>query len=220
MSAVRSLTTQPVATAACKAVVQRCNTEALPKAWPSLQVLALFRASEPQATEALGRAAARRLTRQVFREQVGDGPVAQSLDLPGHVRGAQSQSISHEATISLLAWCSAGAIGVDLVTLDSLACACQDELVATAKLYLGHDAAKGVAAAAHASEARTCFAVLWASMEAKLKCLGMELDEWHRTRAQILASVSSVRVNAVDASGKACADWVGSVAWRAERQAC
>ncbi len=203
-------------TAADTTVVQPCYTDALPEAWPSLQVLVLYRAYEPHATEALRRAAARRLARQTLRDWAGDGSVAQLLDVHSPGRGAQFVSISHEPTVSLLAWCCAGALGVDLVCSDSLARVDLQELLATAELYLGPDAAESVAAAAHLSAARTRFAILWARMEAQLKCLGMELDEWRPARARILAGVGSVRVKPVDASGQPCAHWVGCIAWRAQ----
>jgi 4'-phosphopantetheinyl transferase len=214
VSAVRPLGKASTKAAAPGAVLQACSTGAMPSAWPGVRVLALFRTPEPEMAKALGRADARRLARQVLQEHAGQALATPCLELPRHHRGAQRVSISHDANLSLLAWCAVGTVGVDLVTLDSLAHASPQELVSTAQLYLGPEAAESVAAAAQASEARTRFAIRWADMEAKLKCLGLELDEWHPARARSLEAINSVPVQAVDANGQACTRWVGCVAWR------
>lgn len=50
-------------------------------------------------------------------------------------------------------------------------------------------------------------------MEARLKCLGLALDEWQPARATRLATTGCAPVRAVGpAAGQKC-DWVGSVAW-------
>jgi hypothetical protein len=203
---------------ASTSVVQVCGTDPLPAAWPQLQVRALFRPPgftlTPALTPALARAAASDSVRQWLHEQAGPALAADALQRPRHLRGAQAVSISHDANVSLVAWCTAGAVGIDLVLLDSLAQASVQELVATARLYLGPEAAQDVAEEEQFSAAKTCFALHWASMEARLKCLGLALDEWCSARAQSLAPVGSVRVQALDASGQPCTRWVGCVAWR------
>lgn len=192
-----------------------CRIDAPPAGWPPLQLLALFPRPVHGAPDAVRRETLRRLVRQVLQERAGQALAAGLLELPRDRRGAQAVSISHGARLSLLAWCPSGTVGVDLVELDSLAQAIPPELVATAALYLGPDAAAQVAAAAHAGQARTRFAVAWAGMEARLKCLGLALDEWQPERARSLANVHQAAVRALDADGLACTGWVGSIAWRA-----
>lgn len=212
MSAAELLVRPPIAAVA----FQSCRIDPLPASWPLLPVLVWFRTPEPAGAAAHDRAAASGLARQMLRQHAGPAMVAQLLQQPRHLRGAQSVSVSHDSHVSLLAWCGVGAVGVDVVALGSLAHAGPQELVATAKLYLGPCVASSVAAEPHAKAAQHAFAMHWACMEARLKCLGLELDEWGPARAQKLASVDSVHVNAVDGYGKASRQWVGCVAWSAQ----
>lgn len=192
-----------------------CSIDTPPVGWPPLQVLALFPPRQPGAAPALERSSARCLARQVLLQRVGAAVAAQWLELPRAARGARSLSFSHAAGASLLAWCATGAIGVDLVDLDTLALASQQELATTAALYLGPIEAAAVAAAPLASEARLRFAVAWASLEARLKCLGLELDEWQPTRAGRLGSTAVVQVWVPDRDAQRSRRWIGCAAWRA-----
>ncbi len=197
-------------------IVHACGTEALPPHWPRLQVLAIFHRPAPAATPGQARAAAQQLAREVLRENAGADLAARGLDLPRPRRGGQAVSVSHEAAVSLLAWSeqAAGAVGVDVVALDSLAHASPQALVDTAGLYLGPDAAREVAAAPQPDDARLCFARHWASLEARLKCLGLELDEWRPARARSLDGVGCVQVGAIGPGGQPCRRWTACVAWR------
>ncbi|MEO8278283.1 MAG: 4'-phosphopantetheinyl transferase superfamily protein [Ideonella sp.] len=200
------------------AEVHDCSIDTPPAGWPPLQVLALFPPIQPGAAPALVRASAQGMARQVLMQRAGAETPAQWQELPRAARGARSVSFSHEAGASLLAWCATGAIGVDLVDLDSLALASQQELAATAALYLGPIEAAAVAAAPQASEARLRFAVGWASLEARLKCLGLELDEWQSARADSLDSTAVVQVFVPDRDAQISGRWIGCAAWWADPQ--
>lgn len=162
----------------------------------------------------LARQAARRLARQLVVERFGAGAAGLWLQGPSATRGARAVSFSHEAGVSLVAWCPSGTVGVDLVDLDSLALASPQELAATAALYLRPQASAEVAAATTAGEARRRFALRWAGQEARLKCLGLELDEWQPALARSLVSAGVVQVTVVDQDGSASRPWIGCVAWR------
>ena len=171
--------------------------------------------AEPGVAQALERPGARRLARQVLQQQLGAVEAARWLALPRAARGAQRVSFSHQTGASLLALCERGAIGVDLVDLDGLALASQQDLVATAALYLGPDGAAAVAAAPLASEARIRFGLRWAGLEAKLKCLGHELGEWRPALDRSLSTTDVVQVQVVDRNAQASRRWIGCVAWTA-----
>ena len=175
--------------------------------------------AEPGVAQALERAGARRLARQVLQQQLGAAEATRCLALPRAARGAQRVSFSHQAGASLLALCEHGAIGVDLVDLDGLALASQQDLVATAALYLGPDGAAAVAAAPQASEARIRFGLRWAGLEARLKCLGRELGEWRPALDCSLSTVDVVQVQVVDRNAQPSRRWIGCVAWTAPRLA-
>lgn len=188
-----------------------------------MQVLVVFpplppagpRRVAPDAASALERAGARSLARQVLQQQLGAVEAARWLALPKAACGAQRVSFSHQANASLLALCVRGAIGVDLVDLDGLALASQQDLVATAALYLGPDGAAAVAAAPLASVARIRFALRWAGLEARLKCLGRELDEWQPALDRGLRMASVVKVRILGRDAQASRRWIGCVAWTA-----
>lgn len=196
-------------------LVQPCASASPPAHWPPLQLRVLYPPRQPGAAPAQQRLAAQDLARQVLRQQLGADQTAQWLGLPRAARGAQALSLSHEPGASLLAWCPSGAIGVDIVDLDSLAQACPHELADTAALYLGPDAAAAVAALPVASDARSCFARHWTRLEARLKCLGRELDEWQPARAAALSRTAAVPVHVPGRDGRLCTRWIASVAWRA-----
>ena len=188
-----------------------------------MQVLVVFpplppacpRPAEPGAAQALERSGARRLARQVLQQQLGPAEAARWLALPRAARGAQRVSVSYQTGASLLAWCERGAIGVDLVDLDGLALASQQDLVATAALYLGPDGAAAVAAAPLASEARIRFGLRWAGLEARLKCLGRELGEWRPALDRSLSTTDVAQVQVMDRNAQASRRWIGCVAWTA-----
>ncbi len=197
-----------------------CSTDPAPAGWPPLQVLVLFPTREPGAAPAFQRAAARRFARRVLLQRAGAATATRWLGLPRGARGAQGVSFSHEADASLLAWCPTGEIGVDLVDLDSLALASPRELVATAALYLGPDWASEVAARTLASGSHIHFALGWASLEARLKCLGMGLDEWQPARDQRLSKTGVVKIRVMECDGQTSKRWIGCVAWRDETETC
>lgn len=196
------------------ATVQDCRTDTPPSNWPAVQVLALFPPRQPADTLAIERAAARMHARQVLVQRLGATAAASWLQRRREARGAQSVSFSHEVGASLLAWSTSGAVGVDLVDLDGLARASQQELTATASLYLGPDAAAAVAAAPLAPASRLAFALRWCSLEARLKCLGLELDEWQSGLDGELGRIATVRVYVESVYGQVSARWIGCLAWR------
>jgi phosphopantetheinyl transferase (holo-ACP synthase) len=202
------------------AQVQDCSMGVLPAGWPPLQVLALFPPRQPGAAPDLARQAARRLARQLVLERFGVEAPGLPLQAPRATCGARTVSFSHEAGVSLLAWCPSGTVGIDLVGLDSLALASPQELAATAALYLGPQACAEVAAATTAGEARRRFALRWAGHEARLKCLGLELDEWRPALARWLGAAGVVQVTVADQDGSASGTWIGCVAWRAGAPTC
>ena len=197
------------------AAVHDCSTAPTPAGWPPLQVLVLFAPPKPGATPALARAAAQGLAREVLRQRVVAAAAMHGLRLPPAARGAQCVSLSHAVGATLMAWCLRGAVGVDLVDLEGLALASQQELVATAALYLGPNGATSVAAAPHAGEARIRFALRWAGLEARLKCLGLELGEWQPALDSTLGGTDAVQVRVKDGTGQVSRRWIGCVAWRA-----
>jgi len=144
---------------------------------------------------------------------------AAAAELPAAERGAQAFSFSHEAEASLLAWCpsgeagASGAIGVDLLDLDSLAQASPHELADTAALYLGPECAADLSA--QPSQAHLRFAQAWTRHEARLKCLGLGLEEWQPALAQRLGSTEVAEVQVPDGEGRVLARWVAAVAWAA-----
>jgi len=197
------------------AQVQECRTGVLPAGWPALQVLALFPPRHPSAVPELARQAARSLARQLVAERFGVEAAGLLLKGPRATRGARAVSFSHEAGVSLVAWCPNGTVGIDLVDLNSLALVSQQELAATAVLYLGPQASAEVAAATTAGAARQRFALRWAGLEARLKCLGLELNEWQPALARSLGSTGVAQVTVGDPDSPALRSWIGCVSWRA-----
>lgn len=196
------------------AQVQDCSTGVLPAGWPPLQVVAIFPPRQPGVVLELARQASRRLARQLVVERFG-AEATGLLRGPRATRGARAVSFSHEASISLVAWCPNGTVGIDVVALESLALASQHDLVATAALYLGPGGAALVASAPHAGEARMRFALRWAGLEARLKCLGLALEERQPALDSLLSGTDAVQVLVKDAKGQVSRRWIGCVAWRA-----
>jgi phosphopantetheinyl transferase (holo-ACP synthase) len=196
------------------AQVQDCSTGVLPAGWPPLQVLALFPPRQPDAEPELARQTARRLARQLVVERFG-AEAPGLLQGPRATRHARAVSFSHEDGVSLVALCLNGTVGIDVVDLDSLALASPKELAVTAALYMGPQASAEVAAAPTAAAARKRFALRWAGLEARLKCLGLDLDEWQPTRARSLCSVGVVQVTVGDSGSSASRLLIACLAWRA-----
>ena len=91
-------------------------------------------------------------------------------------------SISHEAGLSLAAIHLDGAVGVDCLRVSELA-----DLPVLARDYLGAEAAQAIARLPQ-SEHASAFAALWCAHEAKLKCLGLSLQEWSPELARRLSA--------------------------------
>ncbi len=195
------------------AFFRRCRIENRPADWPAIEVLAIRHQVDPAGAAGHDRMAARRLLRAALQRQAGATFANRWLDLPPERRGAGPVSISHEAGVSLLAWCPAGAVGIDVVGLASLVSAERPELLANAELYLGPQAASDVAGATDASEARRRFAGRWADMEARCKCLGLALDEWTAQRGRHLASIQTagILVSVTDLRWRT--NWIAKIAW-------
>lgn len=194
-------------------VVRTCALPNAPAGWPAMRVLAVSWRSRRHPAGAIGRDAIRRATRRVLRDHGGTDAACRALDLPREQRGAQTVSVSHDGSLSLLAWCASGALGIDLLVLDQLTDATPGELGATAALYLGPEAARGIHAAS-VCDARLDFAKRWVCMEARAKCRGLALDEWHPARGRLLAEAACVRLEGPDAQAPEGRAWVGALAWR------
>ncbi|MFD1711466.1 hypothetical protein FVQ98_12315 [Ottowia sp. GY511] len=125
-------------------------------------------------------------------------------------------SISHEASVALVALRTAGPVGVDVAVLPAAWSAHANDVALRqqAALYLGpaHPAAQAGADAA-------CFARGWAAWEARLKCLGEPLMEWSPALAARLGvcQVAALALPAeiaqrLPAPAAAAVAWRGSVA--------
>ncbi len=202
----------PVLVLPAGVVVSPCRPVGAPADWPELHLRVLQHGLD--CAQALDRDHARRLARQLLAAQAGAEPAARLLALPPQQRGGQPASLAHDTGVTLLAWCGAGAVGVDVVALASLADASVEELQASAALYLGPAVADVVAAAPDTRAARRLLAGHWAVMEARLKCLGLALDEWQPAREVLLASIAWAPVLATNLEARQTSDWIGCVAWR------
>ena len=88
----------------------------------------------------------------------------------GHHRIALS--ISHDGDISVAACSFNGAVGIDVTSILPV-----PDWRPVARDYLGPAAADALATLPH-GERDTAFAHAWSEHEARLKCLGLQLDEW------------------------------------------
>jgi len=93
-------------------------------------------------------------------------------------------SISHEPGLSLAAVHMHGAVGVDLMAINSAPVA--SELHTLATDYLGHNIADHLARTP-AKELGRGFAQAWTEFEARLKCTKEHLSEWNLAREKRLA---------------------------------
>ncbi|WP_018604437.1 4'-phosphopantetheinyl transferase family protein [Uliginosibacterium gangwonense] len=90
-------------------------------------------------------------------------------------------SLSYAGDCALVALCPDARVGVDIVYIEP-----QPDQVQVARDYL--DPQLAASFAYQDAEARSiAFARAWAEMEARSKCLGLGLEEWSRSRAQVLA---------------------------------
>ena len=127
---------------------------------------------------------ARHLVRTALREILAallHGPVT-LLSSPGQAprvagHSAIHLSVSHEPGLSLLAIHRSGPLGIDLLRLPESP-PWQTEITGLAADYLGPAVAARLAGLPAAEQA-VGFAEAWTHYEARLKCLGIGLTEWH-----------------------------------------
>ena len=183
-----------------------CGCVAPPAGWPALHLMAVSHFDLEAHDDATHRAHARARVREVLAAHADAGLAAAFRDAPRARRGAGRVSVGHERAVSLLAWCTRGRVGIDVVDPARLADAHLPELMATAVLFLGPEAA-------HALDGdRLRFAQAWARHEARLKCLGLELVEWPELPHAALAACEVAEVRAP--GGAEAPGWVAWVAWR------
>lgn len=89
-------------------------------------------------------------------------------------------SISHDGDISVAAYSFDGAVGIDVASILPV-----PDWQAVSRDYLGRATADALATRPH-GERDTAFAHAWSEHEARLKCLGLQLDEWRDDRAPAL----------------------------------
>ncbi|HPT48587.1 MAG TPA: 4'-phosphopantetheinyl transferase superfamily protein [Accumulibacter sp.] len=100
-------------------------------------------------------------------------------------------SLSHEPGLSLAAVRLHGPVGIDLFRLGTAL----PDLERLSRDYLGPATAAMLAAQPDA-ERQTAFAKAWTTHEARLKCLGLALDEWSPTLARHLARCRTASLTA------------------------
>ena len=142
------------------------------------------------------RDAARQQVRQVLRELLGDEALVSTpgqairLVRPGSKIGI---SVSHEIGLSLVAVNFAGPVGIDLMR--SLASAdWHEQISALAQDYLGPQIAQNLVSLPAAAQMRY-FAEAWTQHEARLKCLGLGLQEWQPVLAERLSACHVEQLN-------------------------
>jgi len=90
-------------------------------------------------------------------------------------------AISHDGDMSVAAYAlDGGALGIDVTSIVPV-----PDWEAVARDYLGPVVAQALAALP-AGERDAAFARAWSEHEARLKCLGWQLDEWRDERAPML----------------------------------
>lgn len=92
----------------------------------------------------------------------GDGVTAQRIAL----------AISHDGSLSVAAFAFDGAVGIDVMQVVPV-----PDWEAMARDYLGPAVVQALAGLP-ACERDAAFARAWSEREARLKCLGLQLDEW------------------------------------------
>lgn len=128
-------------------------------------------------------------------------------------------SISHAPGLSLAAWRAGGAVGVDVQAALGPSELSADEMQRVARLYLGPasglDTPGPRAQMGRAALTNAAFVARWAAHEARLKCLGEPLQEWHPALADQLASCQARRLVLPPALlGGGASGCVAAVAWR------
>ena len=192
--------------------VQHCAVMNAPADWPRLQVRCV---THPLSADLkAGREAARQRVRHLLLREAGPEIATPFLAAPRESRGACRVSISHEQSHSVLAWCEQGCIGIDTVSPQRFADMAPPALAALASLYLGPKVALEISRSGEATAARMLFADAWARHEARLKCLGLALDEWSPTLQVELAGCLTAQVSppAQDQAGAGLL--VTWIAWR------
>lgn len=81
-------------------------------------------------------------------------------------------SISHDGDISVAAYSFNGAVGIDVTSILPV-----PDWQPVSRDYLGRATTDALATRPH-GERDTAFAHAWSEHEARLKCLGLQLDEW------------------------------------------
>jgi len=176
-----------------------------PWIWPQCPLafdadrLALVLLALPPDTQ---RAQARALARQVLRQILGSllARPGETLSLLESPRGPLLNdaardiriSLSYAADHVLIGLAEGCALGVDLVRVEHL-----PEREALARLYLPEAACRAVLDAP-ASAQDAFFALRWAQMEARCKCLGLPLAEIDAPRARALATCKEVDCRQID----------------------
>lgn len=91
-----------------------------------------------------------------------------------------SISMSYSQDVALIALCPGARIGVDVTAIAAL-----PDWAQVARLYLGPASAARLAACEGAARDKM-FALAWAELEARGKCLGLGLQEWSPARHERL----------------------------------
>jgi len=123
-------------------------------------------------------------------------------------------SIAHVPGLSLLAWHLGDAVGVDVQALPQGASAA--ELRRTAALYLSPESVLALDQQAQTAPFFEAFCAQWAAHEARLKCLGLPLAEWHPALTARLAGVCTAALVLPPWAPPACA---AALAWRPRKLA-
>lgn len=136
---------------------------------------------------------ARRLVRQALREHLPAWLGTDAVDLittPGQApclappHQGVGVSIAHEAGLSLVALHRHGPVGVDLMHPIDM-----PDALDVARDHLGPEVAQALAKALAnrpATEHAKAFALAWTAHEARLKCLGLPLQEWQAEMDKVL----------------------------------
>ncbi len=163
----------------------------------------------PEATRAAARQAARAALAAAIARELGCAPdalvISDRRGTPPRATLAASApadaglaarlaatglSISHAPGLTLIAWRPGGAVGVDAQAVPRDAPV--PDLLRTAALYLGPDAAATLAQQAQHALICEAFTRTWALHEARLKCAGQPLAEWTPALGQALAPLHAV----------------------------
>lgn len=164
--------------------------------WPEMPALpppgepVLIRVATP-ALRPMARQELRAALRRVLAAWSGFAP--EQLPLRETPRGPRWQgSLAGQSLDISLSYCDGAgwialirgsAIGVDAMSVQPIA-----EAEAVASHYLGRDA---VARIRQSRQPAQAFALAWTQLEARLKCLKLELTEWNASRTAVSANCTS-----------------------------